>query len=77
MSRKTVFVIGAGASKEANLPTELELKSKIAQLLDIRFPDGYDQKSGDYTICEAFRLIVRKKVVKMEILIPICMKHGM
>ena len=59
MDRKTVFVIGAGASKEVNLPTGLELKSKIAQLLDIRFSDGYNQNSGDYTITEALRLHVR------------------
>ncbi len=43
---KTVFVIGAGASKEANLPTGIELKDKISALLDIRF-DWHDQKSGD------------------------------
>lgn len=61
MDRKTVFVIGAGASKEANLPTGLELKSKIAQLLDIRFPDGYNQNSGDLAITEAFQLQVKGK----------------
>ena len=61
MDRKTVFVIGAGASKEANLPTGDELKSKIAQLLDIRFPDGYSQKSGDFTIYEALRLFVKEQ----------------
>jgi hypothetical protein len=33
MSMKTVFVIGAGASKEANLPTGSELKVQIANLL--------------------------------------------
>lgn len=61
MDRKTVFVIGAGASKEANLPTGLELKNTIAKLLDIRFSDGYNQKSGDYTICEALRLFVKEE----------------
>ena len=59
MDRKTVFVIGAGASKEANLPTGLELKNKIVQLLNIRFPDGYNQTSGDLTITEVFRLLVK------------------
>ena len=59
MNRKTVFVIGAGASKEANLPTGLELKGKIAQLLDIRFTNGHSQNSGDFTITEALRLLVR------------------
>jgi hypothetical protein len=59
MDRKTVFVIGAGASKEAGLPTGDELKSKIAKLLDIRFPDRYNQKSGDYIICDALRHLVK------------------
>lgn len=61
MDRKTVFVIGAGASKEANLPTGIELTRKIAQLLDISFPDNFKQKSGDFTITEAFRLLVKSQ----------------
>jgi len=58
MSKNTVYVIGAGASKEANLPTGDELKSEISQLLDIRF-DFHDQISGDYIITEALRLAVQ------------------
>lgn len=55
MERKTVFVVGAGASKEANLPTGYELKEKISGLLDIRF--SWDrQESGDYIITEALRI---------------------
>ena len=54
MSYKTVFVIGAGASKEANLPTGVELKSQIAQLLDIQFGrGGYQQETGDFIISNA------------------------
>ncbi len=60
MDRKTVFVIGAGASKEANLPTGLELKNIIAQLLDIRF-ESFQQESGDRTITEALRLFVKEE----------------
>jgi len=59
MKKKTVFVIGAGASKEAKLPTGYELKGNISRLLDIRF-DWRDQKSGDYVICQALRLHVRE-----------------
>ncbi len=33
MSINTVFIVGAGASKEAKLRTGLELKGQIAQLL--------------------------------------------
>ena len=36
-NNKTLIVIGAGASKEAGLPTGYELKQRIADLLDIRF----------------------------------------
>lgn len=56
---KTVFVIGAGASKEVNLPTGFELKEKISELLDITF-DWHDQKSGDYVICQALRRHVKE-----------------
>jgi hypothetical protein len=54
MPKKTVFIIGAGASKEANLPTGIELKSEISHLLDIRF-DNYKQNHGDYLITNALR----------------------
>lgn len=56
---KTVFVIGAGASKEANLPTGFELKENISALLNITF-DWNDQKSGDYGICQALRRYVKE-----------------
>ncbi len=39
MSENTVYVVGAGASKEANLPTGSELKDQIAKLLDFQFAD--------------------------------------
>lgn len=53
MENKTVFVIGAGASQEANLPTGQELKEKIVHLLDIQFSGVGKQKSGDKIITEA------------------------
>jgi hypothetical protein len=58
MHRKTVFVIGAGASKEANLPTGSELKEKISYLLDITF-DFSRQISGDRLITDALRIHVQ------------------
>tara|TARA_Y100000294_G_scaffold92101_1_gene85878 strand:- start:662 stop:1759 length:1098 start_codon:yes stop_codon:yes gene_type:complete len=61
MSRKTVFIIGAGASEEANLPTGYELKRKIAELLDMRFDSfGSRLESGDYAIVEALRSYVQQ-----------------
>ena len=52
LSRPTVVVIGAGASFELGLPVGAELKKSIAALLNITFPDGYNQKSGDHQIKE-------------------------
>jgi hypothetical protein len=59
MMQKTVFIIGAGASKEVGLPVGSELKSSIIGLLDI----GYDyskQISGDYLIACALRVHSRE-----------------
>jgi hypothetical protein len=55
---KTVFVIGAGASKEAGLPIGSELTHSISEVLDIRHERGYSQTSGDPTIFEALRTVV-------------------
>jgi hypothetical protein len=51
--RKTVFIIGAGASKEAGLPIGSELKKMIAKALDIRFQDLGRMVSGDNRIYQA------------------------
>jgi hypothetical protein len=55
----TVFIVGAGASKEAGLPTGAELKTRISDLIDIKF-DGFNQISGDRTITECLREHVRQ-----------------
>ncbi|MDR4496728.1 MAG: hypothetical protein MRK02_02200 [Candidatus Scalindua sp.] len=60
MSQNTVFVIGAGASKEAGLPTGSELKREISKLLDITFNSLGYRDSGDPTIEEALCLLVRQ-----------------
>ncbi len=58
---KTLFIIGAGASKEADLPTGFELKKLISHSVDIKFKNGQDKTSGDDLITEALRLITRDK----------------
>ena len=50
-SKKTVIVVGAGASREAGLPTNDQLKKTIVRDLDIRF--DIRQISGDRTIASA------------------------
>ncbi len=59
MSQKTVFVIGAGASKEADLPDGNDLKIKISELLDIQInPLNHSLEEGDNKILEALNLHV-------------------
>jgi len=48
--RRTAIVIGAGASAECDLPVGAKLKTRIAQLLDIRFEFASNQISGDHSI---------------------------
>ncbi len=59
MKSNSVFIIGAGASKEAKLPTGEELKSEISKLLDIKFELSNRLKSGDHLITSALRTYVR------------------
>lgn len=58
--KSLVLVVGAGASKEVNLPVGAELRMKIAKVLDIKYPDGYQRSSGDRIIDEAFRQLVKE-----------------
>ena len=53
-SKKTVIVVGAGASQEAGLPTSADLKKSIARYLDIKF-QVMQQISGDPTVAAALR----------------------
>ncbi len=52
---KTLIVLGAGASVEIGMPTGAELKSKIADLLDIRFDFPNQLVSGDQWITGAIQ----------------------
>lgn len=55
--KRTVFIIGAGASKEAGLPVGSELKKMVAEALDIRFEDFGKRINGDRRIFEALQEI--------------------
>lgn len=60
--RKNVIVVGAGASKEFELPTGAELKNDIAKISDIRFDDfGSKLISGDYRLVETLRRLALSK----------------
>lgn len=56
---KTLFVLGAGASVEVGLPMGDSLLKKIVELTHITY-QHYSQKSGDYQISEALKLILNE-----------------
>ena len=56
MRKKTVVVVGAGASAEVGLPIGKDLRGQIAGLLDIHFRDDGALQRGDRCIVEAFRV---------------------
>jgi len=56
-NKSLVLIVGAGASKEANLPTGAELKKRIAAALDIRYQHGFRKVSGDDYIDNALRIL--------------------
>ncbi|MGA7437246.1 MAG: hypothetical protein WBW32_03850 [Luteibacter sp.] len=53
--RRTVFIVGAGASAELDFPLGNQLKGIISNATDIRYRDGYSLKSGDGDIVDAIR----------------------
>jgi hypothetical protein len=53
-----VFVLGAGASSEANLPVGSELTARVAECLNITFEAGR-QRTGDELIYEALKQAAR------------------
>lgn len=59
-NKSLVLVLGAGASKEVNLPVGEELKHRIAKRLDFKFETFGHLKSGDQDLIQAFRLALRK-----------------
>jgi len=60
-TRKTTFIIGAGASNEVGLPTGLDLKRIVADKLNITFDisHGYSLVTGDHAVESAIRAHVK------------------
>lgn len=56
MERKTVIVVGAGASREFGLPIGLELQKTISSMLDIRLGRHGVGRSGNAKIIETCRM---------------------
>ena len=51
--RKTLFVLGAGASAEVGLPVGVTLAKTIADLLDVR-RGGPEDKPGDLLLAQLY-----------------------
>lgn len=65
-NKKTLYIVGAGASSEAGLPTGHELKEKIANLLGFE----RDLKSGDSCILEALLMYVNQTKIQEKDINP-------
>ena len=59
LTPKTVFIVGAGASHEVNMPISSELKNLIAKALDIKYEFGFRMISGDHRIAEALSIVAK------------------
>ncbi len=72
-STKTVFVVGAGASREAGLPTGDELRPIIADKLNLKYDwtsDPLSPKSGDRAIAGALFQYSRQTQQDMNTFLP-------
>lgn len=65
-NKKTVFVVGAGASAEINFPLGSGLKHKIAERLDIR-SDGLSRIAGDPVIISALEAFLYKRFTNLNV----------
>jgi hypothetical protein len=65
--RKTVFIVGAGASKELKLPIGNELTALIASKLAISFENGQRQTTGSQKIFDAVRMHCQEMSSREEI----------
>jgi len=62
VDNKTLIVVGAGASKEVDLPTGEELKNIIADYLNFKQDDFFNERSGgDKIIYEALNMCTHKQ----------------
>ena len=56
LSSKTVFIVGAGASQEVDMPVGSELRDIIAKKLDMRFEQGFNPVGeGDLKVLDRLR----------------------
>ena len=65
--RRTLFVLGAGASAEVNMPVGAQLAKIIRDKCDIRFEHGHrPQGQGDFSIYQEFFRVYQKEITKYQ-----------
>jgi hypothetical protein len=64
---ETVFIVGAGASREFGLPTGEELTELISTILSIKFEEGRLYESEQYRTFEALDAMLRQDTVANNI----------
>ena len=66
--RRTLFVLGAGASAEVKLPVGAQLAKNISSKLDVRFERGFNPiGSGDFELYEQFKLAYREESKEYQV----------
>jgi hypothetical protein len=73
-TKKMVFIVGAGASSEAKLPTGEELKKIISNDLKFTFDESYKLTSGNKEIYQAINLYVHNNNFDRQNFIESCTK---
>src|SRR4051794_26668209 len=59
--KKTLYVVGAGASYEVGLPLGVHLKAEIARVLKFRIDDFGRINEGNEDISRAFSILAARK----------------
>ena len=65
LTPKTLFVVGAGASKEVGLPIGSELKSSVVRVLTLR-QDPRGRETGDEIILRALNVLAERAPEKLH-----------
>lgn len=60
LGRRTLFIIGAGAGFDIQMPMGDKLARRIAEYVNISFEDGYRKRSGNDLTAEAIKLLARE-----------------
>lgn len=67
LDQRTLFVVGAGAGQEINMPVGSDLTNAIAAKTNIKYEDfGVKLRSGDPAVAHALRRIAKKRDINFN-----------